>query len=253
MFVILTISVSLGIIFLLEGIVPHIRGRHNRIQHALPNLVVASLNGIISVLFFSWLTLAVINWTDSNSLGILHFINSPFYVKAILAFILFDLWMYLWHVANHRILFLWRFHRLHHSDLQVDTTTAMRFHPFEFSISYVLRFAIIPLIGMNSTHLLIYGMLLYPISIFHHSNVGLPERWDRIFRALIVTPNMHRVHHSQEWFETNSNYASVFSFWDRLFRNFIKREDTSTIKYGLKILQEPKWQNLKGMLLTAFK
>ncbi len=100
---------------------------------------------------------------------------------------------------------------------------------------------------------IIYEIFLQAVIIFHHSNVKLPEEWDRIFRTIIVTPNMHRVHHSKEWPETNSNYSSILSFWDRLNRTFRKRKDISTIQYGLRILRETKWQRFWGMLVTPFK
>jgi len=243
----------LGFIFYLENIVPHIKGFHGRIKHAVNNIVISSLNGIINGFLFAGVTLTVISLADLNSFGLLNLINMPYHLEAVLGFIFFDLWMYLWHIALHRIPLLWRFHRMHHSDIQMDTTSALRFHPGEIIFSSSVRLAIIPLLGIDFFHLFIYEIVLNPIIFFHHSNVGLPENWDRIFRAVIVTPNMHRIHHSQEVFETNSNYGSIFSFWDRLLNTFKKRDDTRTIRYGLKIFQESEWQILWGMLLTPFK
>jgi sterol desaturase/sphingolipid hydroxylase (fatty acid hydroxylase superfamily) len=177
----------------------------------------------------------------------------PVYLEAMVAFIMFDIWMYFWHLVNHKIRLLWRFHRVHHSDIEMDATTAMRFHPGEIIYSSFLRLIIIPMIGINLAQLIIYEMFLQAVIIFHHSNVNLPEQWDRIFRVVIVTPNMHRVHHSKEWSESNSNYSSILSFWDRLNRTFRKKEDTGTIQYGLRILRDTKWQRFWGMLVTPFK
>lgn len=250
----LLISVfTLLVIFCLEGVFPHFKGRHGRLRHGLPNIILGSCNGFIMIVLFGGLTLQAINWAETYSFGSLRLLNVPWYAKVLLAFLLFDLWMYLWHFINHKNLFLWRFHRMHHTDFTMDTTTALRFHPGEIVFSSLLNLPVFILIGLSMRQLIIYRMFLQPIILFHHSNVALPERVDRIFRALIVTPNMHRVHHSQQWSETNSNYASVFSFWDRLFNTFRKREDTRTIKFGLKILPEPEWQRLSGLLLTPFR
>jgi sterol desaturase/sphingolipid hydroxylase (fatty acid hydroxylase superfamily) len=177
----------------------------------------------------------------------------PAWAETVAALILFDLWMYLWHRANHQIRFLWRFHRMHHSDNQVDATTALRFHTGELILSSILRLAVVPLLGISLSQLILYETLLQPIIIFHHSNVALPEKIDRIFRALIVTPNMHRVHHSMVNQETNSNYSSIFSFWDRIGQSFRRRIDLLTLRYGLSDFPEETWQTVVGMLKTPLK
>ena len=172
--------------------------------------------------------------------------------RGLAAIVLFDLWMYLWHRANHRISFLWRFHRTHHSDTEMDSTSALRFHFGEIIFSSILRLLVIPLIGISYAELLTYEIILQPIIIFHHSNVALPEKLDRILRAVLVTPNMHRVHHSQIQNETDSNYSSIFSWWDRLAGTFKRREDTKTIVFGLTYFRELQWQSFVGMLRTPF-
>src|SRR5215813_5385924 len=123
-------------------------------------------------------------------------------IGAAAAILLFDAWMYLWHRANHQLDFLWRFHRVHHSDPEMDVTTAIRFHAGEILISSALRLAVIPLLGITNRQLLVYEMLLLPVILFHHSNVLIPERLDAILRLVIVTPAIHRVHHSRLRAET---------------------------------------------------
>jgi sterol desaturase/sphingolipid hydroxylase (fatty acid hydroxylase superfamily) len=240
-------------IFGLETVLPHFAGRKGRVKHAFPNVLIGALDGVIGGLFTAAVMIKATHWAEENSIGLLRLVDISPYLKAVTAFVLFDLWMYVWHRANHRVLFLWRFHRMHHSDLEMDTTTALRFHPGEIIFSSLLRVIIIPTLGLSYVHLAVYEMSLLPVILFHHSNVGLSEQIDRIFRSVIVTPNMHRVHHSQEWTETNSNYSSIFSFWDRLNRTFKRRKDTLTISYGLRILQEKKWHRLWGMLATPFR
>lgn len=243
---------SLTSVFCLEGAFPFFEGRKNRVRHAWSNLGIGILNGIIIVLIFSAITLKVIQHSDTHSWGLLRQIHWNPWVEAAIAFVLFDFWMYIWHRANHQLPLLWRFHRTHHSDLELDSTSALRFHPGEIAISSLLRLLVIPLIGMNFIHLFIYEICLQPVIIFHHSNIALPEKIDRIFRRLIVTPNMHRIHHSQVIDETNSNYSSVFSFWDRLIHSFRERNGTRILAYGLPYLQEREWQSLWGMIKTPF-
>ena len=244
--------ISLGLVFWLEGIFPLFTGRKHRFPHAIRNVGIGILNGLVISLGFAAVTLKAIEIASHHSFGLLRQIQWPVWTEGLVAFILFDLWMYAWHVANHQIPFLWRFHRMHHSDLELDSTSALRFHTGEIVLSSLLRLIVIPLIGMNFIHLLIYEICLQPIIIFHHSNVALPERIDRVFRAFIVTPNMHRVHHSQVRDETDSNYSSIFSFWDRIINSFRKRQDARTLVYGLPYLQENQWQSFWGMLRTPF-
>lgn len=248
----LVVTTVLAVIFWLEGIFPLFEGRNNRLRHAVPNLLIAVLNALFTSFFFAAVLVSAVEWASAREFGILRRFGWPYPSETLLAFFLFDLWMYLWHRANHEIPFLWRFHRMHHSDLELDSTSALRFHTGEIILSSLARIVVIPLIGMDLFQLLIYELILQPVIIFHHSNVNLPEKYDRPARSLIVTPNMHRVHHSRLPDETNSNYSSIFSFWDRLLSSFKKRDDTRTLVYGLPYFQEGKWQSFAGLLKTPF-
>ena len=134
----------------------------------------------------------------------------------------------------------------------MDVTTALRFHTGELVFSSLLRFAVVPLLGMNLWQLIFYEIILLPIIQFHHSNVNLPESWDRCLRTIIVTPNIHRVHHSRWQPETDSNYSSIFSFWDRVFGSFRRRDDPHTLQYGLYTYDAEEWQTIRGMMKTPF-
>jgi hypothetical protein len=171
-------------------------------------------------------------------------------VKLPVGVLLLDAWMYAWHRANHALPFLWRFHRMHHSDPTVDVTTALRFHCGEIVLSSLLRLAVVPLLGLELWQVILYETMLLPVIAFHHSNVALPERWDRLLRLVIVSPNMHRVHHSDWQPETDSNFASIFSWWDRLGRSFRLRPDVRTLHYGLREFDGDRWQSLWGLLRT---
>ena len=244
---------TLPFIFLFETIFPHFKERHNRITHGTTNILIAIINYLLYAVVFSGLTVAVIRWAERHDAGILRLGEIPSMITALGAFILFDVWMYYWHRANHVIPFLWRFHRVHHIDREMDVTTALRFHPGEVIFSSCLRLIIFLVIGLDLLHILMYETCLHVVIMFHHSNIAVPEEWDRIMRFLIVTPNMHRVHHSDIVNETNSNYASIFSFWDRLHRSFRKREDTHTLTLGLRQYQHPQWRNMGMLLLCPFR
>jgi sterol desaturase/sphingolipid hydroxylase (fatty acid hydroxylase superfamily) len=204
-------------------------------------------------LLFWWLVLQVIWFNDRYSIGLLNARGIPIALRVILVFLLFDLWMYLWHFANHNLDFLWLFHRMHHTEPEMDVTTSVRFHPGEIALSTLLRLPVFMLLGMNLTLFLTYELVMTSIVFFHHSNINLPEKLDRLLRYVIVTPQMHRVHHSTGPGEMRSNLASIFSFWDRLGRTFRQRDDTSTIKFGIDTLEGPRWESLQGMIATPFR
>src|SRR5262249_24161181 len=158
---------------------------------------------------------AVTDWTEQNQLGLLNALDLRVPLGFILAFVLLDGWMYVWHRANHTIPLLWRFHRMHHSDRHMDVTTATRFHLGEHIGASVMRLGLIPLLGFDVWHLIVYDTAVIAITQFHHADISL-GKWDDCLRPFIVTPYMHKVHHSDQRPETNSNYSTVFSFWDRL-------------------------------------
>lgn len=241
---------ALGLCLWLESVVPlFLREPGPRLQHGVRNVVIGLVNGVVLTGGFSALLLAAIRWGTVHPVGLLHRVSLPRGTERVVGFVVFDLWMYLWHRANHSIRWLWRFHRVHHSDPAMDVTTALRFHLGEMILSTLLRLAVIPLLGITLGDLVLYELILQPVIYFHHSNVALPEGWDRVMRGVAVSPNMHRVHHSDTPMETNSNYASIFSFWDRLGCTY-RRRDVRTIGYGLKEFRQPQWHTLVGLLRT---
>lgn len=240
--------IALGFCLWLESVVPlFLREPGQRIRHGSRNVAIGLVNAVVLTAGFSGLTVAAVHWGGTHPIGILHWFALPVWMHWVLGFLLFDLWMYLWHRANHGIPWLWRFHRVHHSDLAMDVTTALRFHTGEMILSVLFRLAVIPLLGITIGELLLYELILQPVVYFHHSNIALPELWDRFMRLAVVSPNMHRVHHSDIPMETNSNYSSVFSFWDRVGRTY-RRRDVRTIRYGLKEFLQPQWQTVGGLL-----
>lgn len=230
---------------------PFFGQKEGRLRHAGRNLVIAVINTAIIGLLFGYAIVVVTNWTEENQLGLLNNLGLGWPTRFVLGLLLLDCWMYFWHRANHAIPVLWRFHRMHHSDRHMDVTTATRFHLGEHVGSSVLRLGLIPLLGFEVWHLLVYDTLVIAVTQFHHADISL-GRWDRWLRLMIVTPDMHKVHHSDWHQETDSNYSTVLSIWDRLFGSFRKRNDPGTIVFGLKEFTAPDWQSVTGMLKTPF-
>ena len=243
---------GLTLLWALESWMPAARGRHDRLRHAARNLTLGLLNAVVLALLAGPLIAWASGWAEGSGIGLLRFLALPPVASIIAAILLFDAWMYLWHRANHELRFLWRFHRVHHSDPEMDATTAIRFHTGEILISSALRLAVIPLLGITIHQLLVYEILLLPVILFHHSNVRFPERLDRWLRLIIVTPAIHRVHHSRLRIETDSNYSSVFSFWDRIAGTFRLRRGGQPVNFGLDEYDSEERQRIAGMLVTPF-
>ena len=222
-----------------------------RLRHALRNLAIAVFNTVVLALAFGSLSVFVASWTEEHQVGLLNTLALSEPVRFGLALVLLDGWMYVWHRANHVIPLLWRFHRMHHSDRNMDVTTATRFHLGEQVMSAILRLGLVPLFGVQVWNLVVYDALVLCVIMFHHSDISV-GRWDRWLRWLIVTPDMHKVHHSDLQPETDSNYSTVLSLWDRLARTFRMRSDPKTIVFGLKEFTESSWLTLWGMWKTPF-
>lgn len=243
--------VLLALLWCWETWRPYFGQREGRLWHAVHNLAIAVCNTVILGLVFGAVTVMVTDWTEKNQFGLLNTLGLAGMARFLLALVLLDSWMYVWHRANHTIPFLWRFHRMHHSDRHMDVTTATRFHLGEHVGSSLLRLGLIPLLGFEIGNLLVYDTLVIAITQFHHADISLGG-WDRYLRWFIVTPDMHKIHHSDWQQETDSNYSTVLSVWDRLARSFRMRDDPKGIAFGLKEFTGPGWQNLAGMLKTPF-
>ena len=246
-------AAALALMWLLEGLIPMFEGRERRARHDAPNVVLGVGNALIVALVFAGATLVATEWARTNSFGVLHWLEIEGIWAFALAFVLFDLWQYLWHRLNHRVPFLWRFHAVHHADRELSASSGLRFHTGEIVLSSSVRLLVLPLLGMTVGQVLVYEAVLLPVILFHHGNVGVPARADRWLRWLIVTPWMHWVHHSDYQPETDSNYSSVFSFWDRIFGSFRLVADPKSLTLGLDRTEHSDWATLPGMLAMPFR
>lgn len=246
-------AIALALLWMLEGALPMFEGRRDRASHSLRNIALGVGNALITSFVFAAATLLVTEWARERSFGLLNQLVVPAAVRIALAIVVLDLWQYVWHRINHRMAFLWRFHAVHHTDRELEASSALRFHTGEIVLSSLARLAVLPLLGLTIGEVLIYETVLLPIILFHHSNVRVPGGVDRWLRWLIVTPWMHWVHHSEYQPETDSNYSSVFSVWDRLFGSFRLRSNPREITLGLEHLEPKEWRTLRGMLAMPFR
>lgn len=245
-------AVVLAVLWTAESIAPMFVGRERRVSHNATNLGLALINGLIAS-SFAFAILGVTTWAGERPFGLLNLTALPVWLHWAGAIVLFDCWQYWWHRINHRVPLFWRFHAVHHSDAEMDASSGVRFHTVEMVFSFLARLAILPLIGVTIPQLLLYEAISLPVILFHHSNLRLSSRADRALRWLIVTPWMHYVHHSRWQPETDSNYSSFLSIWDRLFGSFRLREKPAEIVLGLDHYEEREWRQLPGILLSPFK
>jgi len=248
----LAAAVALAALWLLESVAPFFLHRTPRAPHGARNITLGLINGALRAAFFPAALFAAATVGEERSWGLLRIAGLPIWANAILAVLLLDLVNYAWHVASHHWRWLWRFHAVHHHDDAVDATTAFRFHAGDVILNALVVVVAVAALGLRVEHVLLYEAILLPVSIFHHGNIRISERLDRILRTILVTPRMHWVHHSRWVRETDSNFAGIFSFWDRIFGTFRLRADPATLELGLDGYDPADHRTLKGCLLTPF-
>jgi sterol desaturase/sphingolipid hydroxylase (fatty acid hydroxylase superfamily) len=184
------------------------------------NLGIVALNTIVLRLVFPTAAVGVALAMEGRGVGLLPWLGLPAPLATLLAVVLLDLAIYLQHVMFHAVPTLWRLHRMHHADLDIDVTTGLRFHPVEILLSMVIKLGVVVALGAPALAVLLFEVLLNATSMFNHANLRLPGWLDRPLRLVLVTPDMHRVHHSVVPRETNSNFGFSLALWDRLFGTY---------------------------------
>ena len=192
---------------------------------------------------------------EAHGLGLFNVLPLPAWIGVVASVILLDLAIYFQHVLFHAVPVLWRLHRMHHADLDIDVSTGLRFHPIEILLSMVIKLAVVIALGAPAIAVLIFEVLLNATSMFNHSNVHIPERLDGVVRWFVVTPDMHRVHHSIVARETNSNFGFNLPWWDRLFGTYRAQPAAGheAMKIGIEQFRDPRELRLDRMLLQPFR
>jgi len=187
--------------------------------------------------------------------GLFHVIGLPFWLAAPIGFLALDLVIYGQHVMFHHVPWLWRLHRMHHADLDIDVTTGVRFHPVEILLSLVIKIATVALLGIPAAAVVCFEVVLNATSMFNHANASLPRWLDRVARLMLVTPDMHRVHHSVLRQETDSNFGFNLPWWDRLFGTYRAepRAGHDGMTIGLPVFRDPGELRLDRLLTQPFR
>lgn len=209
-----------------------------RVRHYSMNLSIAGGNTLILSLLFGSFLLAWSNQIEHSQIGLFNLLGLGVMANGIASLVVLDLLFYGVHRANHSLALLWRFHRAHHSDLDLDVTTASRFHPGEVLISTVIKIVAIWTLGISVIGLVGFEIGLLAAAQFQHSNLRIPEPYETAVRWIFVTPNMHRIHHSTVHLEHNSNFSTIFSLWDRLFVTYYMKVRQEGIRIGLLEYQD---------------
>ena len=226
---------------------------HALLPRLLVNAAVAGIAFLTAALLVRPAVTSLVDRAGSDSFGVLHIVPLSPAVEFAIGFLLMDLAFYYWHVANHRVPFLWRFHNVHHFDPDLDVSTAVRFHFGEVALSAVFRVVQVTVIGPSGWTYVIYELAFQANTLFHHSNVKLPIRLERVLNWVLVTPRMHGIHHSQVRDETNSNYSVVFSWWDRLHRSIGLDVPQSAIVIGVPGYSQPADNHFWNVCLVPFQ
>jgi len=221
------------LLFALEALSPLRRRTQPRLRRWLRNAGTAAIAFAAARPLQLVLLVPLAAWLEGRGLGLLQLVELPALAELLLALLLFDATLWYWHWANHRVGLLWRFHAVHHEDRDIDASTALRFHFGELALSVLWRLVQVAVIGASPGHLATYTLVLTLSALFHHSNLRLPFRLERVLVHLIVTPRMHGIHHSTVRRETDSNYSSILAVWDRLHRTLRLNRPQDEIVIGL--------------------
>ncbi len=230
----------------LEILSPKRKLRNNKTRRWITNLSIVGIDGffvrLMGLAAVPLTAVAAALYCEAKGIGLFNWLQLPLWLEIVAVVIILDFAIYLQHWASHKVDLLWKVHRMHHADVDFDVTTALRFHPIEIVLSMLYKVVLVFLLGPAAVAVVIFEVILNGSAMFNHANLAMPPWLDRILRLIIVTPDMHRVHHSIHQREHDSNYGFALSIWDRLFATYTPqpRDGHEGMTIGL-----PQWQNDK--------
>lgn len=244
----------LGIMAMWEQLAPRRKQTASKLCRWGGNLTIVMLNTAIARLFFAGGVVATAAMAQERGWGLLNWVDGPVWLEVGLAVVALDLVIYGQHQVFHALPIFWRFHMMHHSDLDLDVSSGVRFHPVEIVISMVVKSAAVVALGVAPLAVVVFEVILNSTALFNHSNVRIPLVIEPVLRWFVVTPDMHRIHHSVDPRETNSNYGFNVPWWDRLFGTYCAEPAMGQLgmKIGLEHLGHPVCLNLFMMLRFPF-
>lgn len=255
---IIRLSAALGIFCIMivwEYVSPRRIQHLSRKQRWPVNLGLAAFNIAIMRLSIGGIAYLSAVTASNQGYGLLNWLAAPEWLSVIVTLLFLDFAIYCQHIVSHKWPLLWRLHQVHHTDLEFDATTAVRFHPLEIMVSMLYKVLCVVLIGANPWAVIAFEIILNGAATFNHSNIDIPPAIDKKLRRLIITPDMHRIHHSTVPAETDSNYGFSISCWDRLCRTYVAepKQPQTTMAIGLSPFREPHELGFMRLLLLPFK
>ncbi len=250
---VLLLAVAYALLFLLERVLPLRRPKERLLPRLLVNAIVSATAFATAAVLVQPVARIMIEFTGAESFGLIPLVGLTGLAEIAAAFLLLDLTFYYWHVANHRVAFLWRFHNTHHIDPDLDVSTAFRFHFVEVGLSAGFRVVQVLLIGPSPIAFLVYEIAFQLGTLFHHSNVRMPLRLERTFNLVFVTPRMHGIHHSNIREENRTNFGVVLQWWDRLHRTRRLSIPQDEVTIGIPGYSAPQDNAVVNALMMPFR
>lgn len=251
----LRLSIFLGVLILmgtLEAMFPAHERLQKRSSRWVTNIGLVIIDTLAIRLLFPIIAVGAALWAQTQGWGVLNLVVLPNWISVILAVIILDMMIYWQHVAFHKIPWLWRLHKVHHADRDLDATSGLRFHPVEIVISMVYKMIVVVALGAPVLAVIIFEIILNACALFNHANVRIPLLIERPLRKIMVTPALHRIHHSVIERETNTNFGFSVIWWDKIFRSYTDTP-SGQLTLGLNEYQTDAPSNLIWSLIAPFK
>ncbi len=247
-------ALAFPVLLICENLFARRKFLYSRALRISSNLGIAVLNNIILHFSFPIMAFGAAYVAESRGWGIFQLLQWPGWVEVTLSMLLLDLAIYAQHVIFHLAPPLWRLHRVHHSDLELDVSNGIRFHPIEILLSMGIKIGFVFALGAPPLAVFLFELLLTLNAMFHHSNIYVPEKVDRVLRLLMITPDVHRIHHSIHPDETNSNFGFNNPWWDRAFGTYRAqpRDGHTEMAIGIELFRSAKWLALHRILMEPF-
>ena len=245
---------TLVTMIILQKFKPRRKWKFSVWKRSLSNISIVILNNLLIFLILPLVPIKMAFVAQEKAIGLLNKINIFYGLRLVIEVLLLDLLLYWQHRVFHKVGFLWRLHKMHHVDLELDSTTGVRFHTIEILISTLLKVGVIALIGASPISVVVFEIILNSASLFNHGNFYIPIKVDKILRKVLITPDMHRVHHSVFINERNSNFGFSVPWWDFIFKSYKSqpKEGHENMKLGIEDMPKEKYTYFPKMLLVPF-
>ncbi|NRA88113.1 MAG: sterol desaturase family protein [Rhizobiales bacterium] len=244
---------TIALLALFEFIIPIFSDYKHRLWRWTTNFSLSFISVAILRFSFPFLAAGFATLMETHNIGLFNWLGLQGVTVIIISVLLLDVGIYGQHVLSHKIPILWRLHRLHHSDTQMDLSTAVRFHPIEIIFSMLFKFVLIAILGTPAIAVVIFELILSSGALFNHSNIRFSKKVDKWLQKIIVTPNMHRIHHSDNPVETDSNYGFSITLWDKIFNSYTENFDADyKVNTGLKVSDKQETHKIIWALKFPF-